>query len=233
MYKSLAIIFALVVASQAQATEAYEYARQAIYSFASIKEATNNAVKTNIEARQVVMNVMQNAIKQKAAFSLANSMFKSYSNSKDEQIRQSAALISASLAMLQITSEQTATECEKILNQQPNAVVDNSGTFMKAIFEIGERANLAWKNYAMATTSISMALTGEGKNASDMTAEELNKPNSHIKITAQERELLKKQIIDNFGVGLKGDLNRLGMNSIGTALLYKFLNDKWITIGGK
>ena len=225
------LIFITIFTTQAFATEAYIYAQDTISTFNEIKVAADTGTTKKIEGMEVIHNLMQNSIMQKNAFQLASYRLKKYESSKDEQIKQSAVLIRTAIEMNKKLSELITADCEKILNN-PKAVLANEGTAYKRIYELTAQSKNFWEAYATASSSLTHALVGNGKNISDMTAAELNTPNNRIKITAKERDLLKKQIIDSFGESIKKPENQ-SMSTLAVFYVYKFLNDKWITVDAK
>ena len=215
----LTLLLCIIMPAHAFATEAYEFTKVAIGSFAVIKDATSNVVVQKADGREMFSDLMKNAVKQTRAFGMADVQIKDFENSDDTEIKQAVALLSASFTMLKISSEQSATVCEKILND-PRKVITENGSITKRLFELQEQSNADWDVYVKTSGVVTMALTDSNRTVDGKL--------HYIKITKAEREQLKKQIVSAFGVAVKkGFTDKTYNNTIPAILLWKFLNDNW------
>lgn len=224
---AVCLVLSLLFPNIGWASDAYEYATAAIDAFDVVKEAASTQVKVNpTDGAVATMNaLMKNAVTQARSFSVALAKMDQFSKSKDTEIRQSVALFSAALWMLQMNSEQTATACESFLNN-PRDVLDAPGTAMRSIFELQEQAKSAWDAYARSGISVSYPLTDSARVS--------NGTLQYLKITQDEREKLKAQLVEAFGPSIKSGVDRTtSMNRIPAASLWQFLDDRWESADGK
>lgn len=204
------------------ASEAYEYARDAIDALNEVKEAAGISSQPDpkLGAEEKLAAVMKTCVTQAQDFSSASIRIETYSKSSDSDIRKSATTFASALRLLQAMSEKDATVIEAFLNN-PKDVIDAPGTFKRAIFEMEERNKSTWDTYIKVSgASIAFGLTDSNRLIDNHLA--------YLKITQIERQQLETQLIDNFGILIKKSVNKdTQMNTISAVLLWKFLNGKW------
>lgn len=214
------------------ATEAYEYASTAIDAFSVVKEATSAPVADHSAADTptdefvaTAIASMKSAMTQARAFSVAREKLDSFSKSDDNEIRQTAALFTAALYLLQVNSEQRVTAYEAFLNN-PQDSLDAAGTVMRRLFELEEDLKTAWDAFARTGIAITYSLSDSTRSS--------NGALHHLKITQTEREQLKTQLVQAFGPSIKSGIDsRTYINRIPAAALWQFLNDRWESADGK
>lgn len=210
----------------ADATVAYEYAHAAVDALTIVEKAASVQIKPSGKQGSVAaMNfLLKNAVAQSHAYSQASARLNQFSKSDNDEIRQSVSLIVAALAMLQATSEKTATVCEEFLNN-PRQAGDAPGTTMRKVYELEEQAKSNWEVYAQAGAVVSFPLTDSARLVDGKL--------HYLTITQAEREKLKAQLLQAFGPTIKAgvDKNR-SFSRVPAALLWAFLNDKWESADG-
>ena len=205
----------------ASTSEAYEFAKAAISSFAVIKDASSNVAVKKVDNNEMIREYMKNALRQQRAFGTAESQMKDFDNSDDPEIKQVAALLSGPFFMFKVTSEQVATECEKFLNSSKREVLDTNGSISKRFFELADQTSANWDTYVKISGAVSLALTDSNRTVDGKL--------SYLKITKAEREKLKKQLVLAFGVAVKkGATDKTPRIILPAIFLWDFLSDKWL-----
>lgn len=214
------------------ASDAYDYASAAIDALNVVKEATSTPPVVNSTAGNptdefvtTVNASMKSAVSQARAFSIARSKVDPFSNSNDTEIRQSVALFAAALYLLQVNSEERVAAYETLLNNFHRSL-DAPGTVMRRVLELQEDGKTAWDAYAKAGIAISYPLADSAKSS--------NGTIHYLKISQVERERLKSQLVEAFGLSIKSGIDSTTpMNRIPAAALWQFLNDRWESADAK
>lgn len=205
------------------ASEAYDYASASIEALNVVKEATSTPVKNSSQSGVEKMKaVMRSSVAQTRAFVLARSKIKQFSGSKDEIVRNSTKILDGLFEMFQTTSEQNTDGCEKVLNN-PREALENQGSGMRRIFELQEQSKSNWALYTKnGGPAIAFALIDIKRISKEGTLH-------HLQITNAEREKLKRQLVQAFGLSIKGGFDKTFIaNRVPAAVLWDFFNsEKW------
>ena len=222
LVQTLSLMLALFISSVAFATEAYYYGETTISALAEIKDASSTPVNQHQDGLSMLRASMKNSIAQTNAFKSAEYKISQFSKSSDPEIQQSATLFSGAISLLRITSEQTTTEYEKLLNMPPKQVIESQGTLYRGIFELQKTSESNWETYAkVASGAVTFALVDSGRLDGDKMA--------YLKITSDERKKLLSQLVSSFGKKIKNGITQnTQVNEIPAAMFWKFLNDKWL-----
>lgn len=222
----LVFLVGALIPAPAFATEAYEFAKTAINSYAIVKDATSTPLPQNLGAMETVRASLQSSIKQRRAFQLADIQIQKFKESDDAEIRQVVALMSAPFTLLAILQEQITTECEKILNTPQATAIAEQGTLYKRIFELQEEANANWELYIKTSGVAGFALSDSSRPVDGKL--------HYLKITTAERAELKKQLLAKFGKSVRdGVTSKTGPNAAPAIKMWEFLNDNWATADSK
>lgn len=218
------ILFAWFPAIGFASEEAYDFASASIDALNIIKNITSTPIIKSSHSKsglEELNEVMRSSVAQTQAFSLARSKINQFSRSKDEGVLKSSEILDKLIKLFQTNSENVTDGCEKILNNQREAL-ENQGSGMRRIFELQEQDKLNWEIYTKnGGPAITIALVDTVRVSKNGTLH-------HLRITKAEREKLKRQLVQTFGPSIKGGISKTFiLNRMPAAVLWDFLNSEW------
>jgi len=223
MKKTLLCFFLLVwFPTVGWASEAYEYANAAVDAFIMVKDAataTPHKLNSKAGSMDVVSSLMKTSVSQSHAFKMAGINVKPFTKSNDKEIQETATDLEAVFLMLETSSEQTTTLCEKLLNN-PRGAADSMGTATRGLYELQEQVKSNWDVYAkVASGAISLPLTNSERL--------VNGRLHYLKITQAEREQLKAKLLRAFGPSVKTVGITTPIYQAPAGMLWRLLNSRW------
>ena len=225
---SLSVLFS--INAYAYVGGSFYYANESLNAFGVVIAAVDRVPKgaaNDNDARTMLAKHMRNLVRQRSAVRDAQIIFDRFKENKDETIKQSAMLMSASLLMLGMTIDNTIELIEKMLNMSDKEVVANIGTFTKKTAELAEAMNKNWELYAKTSVSVTYTLIDGMSNIKNANPNiKLNKLN----ITKSQLNELKATIRIKFSSQVnQKDKNKLSYVDMPPIFLLGFLNGNWKT----